>query len=441
MSWANPTALAGLLLLAVPILVHLYGRRRPRRERFPSLRLLPAASANPAAVRRPSDVLLLLLRCGIVGLAALALAQPRWPRPAASAAELRPTRAIVVDTGASLLRLTSTGRPAVAAARAIARALSDSSREALVVESVRPGRELAGVGHWLASRDGAREVVIVSDFQVGAVSAGDLAAIPTAVGVRTVRLAVTGPATVVRWPAGMTVTAESLATEARWPNTPGDSTMVPRLAAAPGDSGALLAARDAARATAGAGGPDGDRTLIVFPGAPGRDTLLAGVDPLAGAASADFVISLARDPVLADLVRNAEPAPCGAAGTPVALNAAAVPVAAVVGRRRASGEIVIAACVPPGSLAGAALVARVTRLTSSLPDGSELEPRHVPDDERRGWERASAASPVAAGSQPIGRWLWVLALVLLGVEWWWRGRRRPGEPVAGGRREAGDRAA
>jgi hypothetical protein len=38
MTWINPLALFGLLALIVPILVHLFGRRVAKRQRFPSLR-------------------------------------------------------------------------------------------------------------------------------------------------------------------------------------------------------------------------------------------------------------------------------------------------------------------------------------------------------------------------------------------------------------------
>ena len=77
MTWLNPIALVGLLAVAVQILVHLFGRRVAKRQRFPSLRLLHLASTTPVTRSQPSDLLLLLVRCAIVVAAALALAQPR----------------------------------------------------------------------------------------------------------------------------------------------------------------------------------------------------------------------------------------------------------------------------------------------------------------------------------------------------------------------------
>src|SRR5688572_21319460 len=105
MSWLNPAAFLGLFALAIPILVHLFGRRVARRQRFPSLRLLRDARPTPATRSRPSDVLLLVLRCLAIAGAVTALAQPRWSATGARAQ----VRAILVDTSASMRRQTGEG--------------------------------------------------------------------------------------------------------------------------------------------------------------------------------------------------------------------------------------------------------------------------------------------------------------------------------------------
>ena len=80
MRWLNPTALFGLLALAVPILVHLFGRRLARVQRFPTLRLLKDTLPTPTTRSRPSDLVLLLLRCAVIVAAVFGLAQPLWPQ-------------------------------------------------------------------------------------------------------------------------------------------------------------------------------------------------------------------------------------------------------------------------------------------------------------------------------------------------------------------------
>jgi hypothetical protein len=156
MTWLNPTALVGLLALAVPILVHLFGRRIARRQRFPSLRLLRDAQPTPATRSRPSDVVLLLVRCLVLAAAVAALTQPRWSRVGQTPVRVL---AILVDTSASMLRLTSDGTPAVEKARSIAQRMLDSARNGIVVETDRPGKSIAGASSWLSRRSGLREVV------------------------------------------------------------------------------------------------------------------------------------------------------------------------------------------------------------------------------------------------------------------------------------------
>ena len=75
-TWTAPWALAGLVLLAGPILVHMLLRRNARRIVFPTTRFLPRTRASAVRFRRPSDVRLLILRAAVVLAAVLACAQP-----------------------------------------------------------------------------------------------------------------------------------------------------------------------------------------------------------------------------------------------------------------------------------------------------------------------------------------------------------------------------
>ena len=76
MNFLNPLFLFGLGAAAIPVLIHLLTRRKPREVRFPSLDFL--AEVNQSEIRRLrlKQWLLLLLRTLAVALLALALARP-----------------------------------------------------------------------------------------------------------------------------------------------------------------------------------------------------------------------------------------------------------------------------------------------------------------------------------------------------------------------------
>jgi hypothetical protein len=81
-----------------------------------------------------------------------------------------------------------------------------------------------------------------------------------------------------------------------------------------------------------------------------------------------------------------------------------------------------------GSLVSAALLAAVMRAFVPAAQGTELEPSRLPEATLAQWRRPAASatttrSAIDAGTSD-GRWLWVLALVLLGVESWMRRGRR-----------------
>lgn len=86
MNFVNPWLLAGAALAALPILIHIFDRRRLPEQLLPTLRFLHAASEQVKRRIRLRDALLLALRVLAVCLLALAVASPFWPHaPAASA--------------------------------------------------------------------------------------------------------------------------------------------------------------------------------------------------------------------------------------------------------------------------------------------------------------------------------------------------------------------
>jgi hypothetical protein len=189
MIWLAPAAWIGLVVLAVPVLVHLLSRDRARRYRFPSLRFLDVARLTPTQRTRLTDPWLLLLRCAILALAVAAVARPLW-RTAARDTALADwmSRAVIVDTSLSVRHTLLGGERALDVARRTGALLADSANTALVIETGRPHTAITGAITWLLARGGRGELVIVSDLQRGVLSDADLARVPTTIGVRFVPL-------------------------------------------------------------------------------------------------------------------------------------------------------------------------------------------------------------------------------------------------------------
>ncbi|MEK7270559.1 MAG: BatA domain-containing protein [Planctomycetota bacterium] len=144
--FANPAFFAALGAAAVPILVHLFFKRRKRRIEFPSLRLISRVEARPSSRRRIREWLLLALRAGAVALAALACARPVAGAFAGIVGSASTDRVIVIDNSASMRRRGGSDAAlsdAVRAAQAVARAAGRADRVALL---------------WTASESGAPEV-------------------------------------------------------------------------------------------------------------------------------------------------------------------------------------------------------------------------------------------------------------------------------------------
>ena len=76
MSFLHPALLGGLAIAALPILIHLLLRPRPRRVRFPALALMRSVLATGQRANRIQNVLLMLLRATLLAGAAVLLAGP-----------------------------------------------------------------------------------------------------------------------------------------------------------------------------------------------------------------------------------------------------------------------------------------------------------------------------------------------------------------------------
>ncbi len=79
MSLINSSILAGLLLAAIPLVLHLVMRARPKRIEFPALQLLRVRQVSNARRMRLRQVLLLALRALLLLVLVLAIARPSLP--------------------------------------------------------------------------------------------------------------------------------------------------------------------------------------------------------------------------------------------------------------------------------------------------------------------------------------------------------------------------
>jgi hypothetical protein len=376
MTWLAPWAFVGLTAMALPIAVHWLARHQADRRLFPTVRFLPLTP--PTSVRRHqlTDVALLALRCAIVAAAAAALAQPALTTPPAPGGT--PPRAVVVDTSASLQRplagdAAATG--ATAAEAALAATLADADLSVVIREpDVRRGVALAGA--WLRAQPGAGEVVVISDFQVGALSEADFDVLPASAARRFVRVGVTGDG-----PA------------------PARAGTV-RVVGAP-------AAEAAARAVVGdlSGDVGGPAIVVAFEGAPEFAALKASAQPIDTPAAYTLAAAVAGDPKL---------------NTPDVF----------IG----GGEgLVLLSSVAPDSVDAAALIARAMR-AAAAPSVSfaEREPDTLDAATIDAWHRDARPgdAPRSGEPYPLSRWVWLFVLALLAVETWVRRQRRPSPPAA-----------
>jgi Aerotolerance regulator N-terminal len=184
--WLNPGALWALPVAAVPILIHLLRTHHATRVLFPSLRFVQPSRTAAVRMRMPSDILLMLIRVAIVAAGVGALAGPIALTGARVAAwNSRMARAVVVDVSDSMRAPDGSGSaPETAAGEAAAAELrTATSARRIDARDVEEG--LARASAWLAASPPARrEIVVVSDLQRGALSASRTPAIPDGTGLR-----------------------------------------------------------------------------------------------------------------------------------------------------------------------------------------------------------------------------------------------------------------
>lgn len=122
MNFLNPLFLFGLGAAALPVLIHLFTRRKPREVKFPSLEFL--AEVNQSEIRRLrlKQWLLLALRTLAVALLALAMARPSL-QGGARGGDAASTLVALVDVSGSMGAPDGDGRPLTATARRVVESL------------------------------------------------------------------------------------------------------------------------------------------------------------------------------------------------------------------------------------------------------------------------------------------------------------------------------
>jgi len=134
----QPLALLGLLLAAVPPLLHLLGRRRPPTVLFPAVRYLAATEREHSKRLKLRNLILMLLRVAIIVLVVLAAARP-VARIGRGGSHQATAVALVLDNSLS--------SGAVVGGRRVLDALRDGARR--VVERITEDDRL-----WLVLADG-----------------------------------------------------------------------------------------------------------------------------------------------------------------------------------------------------------------------------------------------------------------------------------------------
>jgi hypothetical protein len=102
LSFLNPFFLFGLFAAAIPILIHLFTRRRPREIRFPSLEFLTEVNQSQIRRLKLKQWLLLLLRTLAIIAIALAMARPALRGTAGLKSGAATTIVALVDRSGSM---------------------------------------------------------------------------------------------------------------------------------------------------------------------------------------------------------------------------------------------------------------------------------------------------------------------------------------------------
>jgi Aerotolerance regulator N-terminal len=429
--WLQPSALWGLTLMAIPVAIHLLRTRHARRVPFPTIRFVPPSRTAAVRLRPPSDLLLLCVRMGIVGLAAVAAAQPIWLSPSRlDGWNGRVARALVVDTSESMRMRRADARTAADDAAAAAEAEQRGELTWRVEHAdLREGIRRASA--WLRSAPPARrEIVVISDFQRGSVSAAVLEDVPEEAGLRFSpvqgafqRRSIDGMP-LLRAP-GRAGRLQRVHLDAEGTRVSLSAREGPQAAQDPGlrvvhtgdarDADRLLAAL----AAAGTPAPDNTQPIAVrFAPLLDRDDL----DRLSARWMIDTASRLERRAELVRLGREADatPLPESASATTLIRDRKGRPLVRAGARDR---ELVLDIASPISGYFAAAVTRAALTARRGAPGRPEQEVLRIPDSDLSSWSRAPGPVGPSAWRQSErsdAPWFWGAALILLLIEHWLR---------------------
>jgi hypothetical protein len=160
MSFLAPLFLLGGLAVALPIIFHLIRRTPMLQRQFSSLMFLNPSPPQLSRRSRLDKILLLLLRCLVIGLIAFAFARPflRGSVPSAAAGGAQKVSVVLLDTSASMRR-EGVWKEAVNRTRELARRAAPADRVQIVAFD-RTVRRLLSFEDWSALRPEERTAVI-----------------------------------------------------------------------------------------------------------------------------------------------------------------------------------------------------------------------------------------------------------------------------------------
>jgi hypothetical protein len=388
--WLEPVAWWGMLALAAPIVIHLLARRQSRTLAFPSLRFLQATRLAAIRRRALSDVLLLFVRLLVIATAVAAMAAPMFITPARRTMWERRTARAVVELwpeGARSAEQPAPTRETIEAERSsafVSRTDLATGRAADAIEAA---------VDWLHQQSpAARELVIAGDIRAGLLTDADVAAVPSAIGIRFLPLAegvpprsfassvISGSTSEAGAPVlrSVTVTAEDGATRVVYRDAPRRAADVLSIVASASDAAFVAAMAEAILAEGLVLPTPADRRVIIeLPGAPVRP-----VTTPAAAAWMREVLETVPD-----------------------------------GGGERDGALVARVALSPSDPRAVGEAARIAR-AALTPPLDDREPRRVSAATLAAWSRPPGGVPQSApiGNEGDARWVWLAVLSLLAIE-------------------------
>jgi hypothetical protein len=442
-AWQNALAFWALAIAAIPILIHLLRRHRADRIPFPSLRFVRPSDTAAVRLRVPSDVLLLAVRIGVLALAVAALARPILITDARLAAwDAMTARAVVVDVSESM-------QVSGADAAHAAEAELSSAAYGRQFESQRLEDGLARAVAWLGSVPPARrEVVLISDFQRGALEEALVRAVPEAVGLRFVQVG--QRVTTHRIDGSPLLGAEGIATRMQSIDLTTESTAVTASSSTlpisglrviddpPSHQSRRRAIETLLRAVAAAGTPAAseEEPLAIRFVDTGEWEPPIPIAPVRAGWMLRTLLRAREDVDMAAVARQTDAQPSGS--MPVG---ARDERRAIVARDRngrplawaasAGPELLLEIAAAPDSLFAAAAVRAVLTARRALPDYAEREIARIDSSKLGAWSRPPAPVSFDVDSNGLwrnadsadARWCWLAAIILLGLEQRLRAKR------------------